>query len=104
MEYVTIILAIIEAIRECLDERRKESEIVAGMVYPGFVERLVIRREVRGNVRGARKRREAYDKITADLASASRRDIADLVSIAATGNGRECRVAARKIAQRIQAA
>ena len=98
MEWVTIIMAVIEAIRECMRERR-EDQIVDALMAPGFVERLMIRVSIRrAGVRGRKNRRLAYDGVMARMQVATRAEMAEFVRISITGNKKSRNTLARDVA------
>lgn len=100
MEYVTIIMAIIDAIRECMEQWRREDQIVEGLLAPGFVETVVIRVSIRrAGVKGRRNRQRAFDDVLCRLESATRPEVTQFVRIAATGNAKRRATLARNIAE-----
>ena len=99
MEWVTIIMAVIEAIRECMKDWRSESEIVNALMTPGPWERVVVRISIRrAGVKGRKNRQMAYDGVMARMQAATRAEMAEFVRISITGNKKQRNTLARDVA------
>lgn len=100
MEYFTFIMELIDAIRECMEERRREDEIVDGLLNPGFVEKLMIRISIRrSGIRGRRNRQLAFDGAINRLQLSTKPEMIRFVRVAATGNRKRRTQLARDIAE-----